>query len=237
MKTITGSGIVEYLYSISSPAEGYNDPRVDSAVKNRSLGALVLAPTASRLIRFLDVVFSVFAIIVTFPIMLIVAAAVKLDSKGPVLFIQERLGQYRKPIRVVKFRTMYVDAEANGAMWAQVDDPRVTRLGRFLRRSRLDELPQFFNVLANDMSLVGPRPIRQIFAEQLASVEKKYDMRFLAKPGITGYAQIFSVYGSTVEDQMKKLEYDLMYLKGLAISDYFKLIFLTVKTVLGGGGV
>ena len=186
---------------------------------------------------FFDILFAMIGIIFSFVPMLIIAFAIKLDSRGPVFFIQERLGQFKKPIRLIKFRTMVVNAEENGPVWAKENDSRVTSIGYIIRKVRLDELPQLFNVLKGDLTFVGPRPIRKYFADLLKQYSSSYDRRFLIKPGITGWAQIYAPYGSTVEEQLMKLPYDLRYLKGLSIKDYFKIILLTVKAVLLGNGI
>ena len=191
----------------------------------------------SYLIRLLDIVLAIVGICFSVIPILFIAVAIKCDSKGPILFIQERLGQYKRPFKLIKFRTMGVDAEKSGPAWAQKNDIRVTRIGRFLRRMRLDELPQLFNILMGNLSFVGPRPIREYFADMLRQYNTAYDNRFLVKPGLSGWAQIFAPYGSTIEEQLAKLPYDLRYLKGLSVKDYLLIILLTVKSVLIGNGV
>jgi lipopolysaccharide/colanic/teichoic acid biosynthesis glycosyltransferase len=191
----------------------------------------------SYLIRLIDIVLAIVGICFAFIPMLFIAVAIKFNSKGPVLFIQERLGQYKRPLKLIKFRTMDVDAEKSGPTWAQENDIRVTRIGRFLRRMRLDELPQLFNILIGNLSFIGPRPIRKYFADLLLQYNIEYDNRFLVKPGLSGWAQIFAPYGSTIEEQLAKLPYDLRYLKGLSVKDYLTIILLTIKTVFMGSGV
>ncbi|BEH10018.1 MULTISPECIES: TIGR03013 family XrtA/PEP-CTERM system glycosyltransferase [Geobacter] len=167
------------------------------------------------------------------PFLPIVALAIRFDSPGPVLFRQERVGEREKPFYLFKFRTMRTDAEkGTGAVWAQKDDPRVTRLGRFLRKSRIDEIPQLFNVLMGDMSLVGPRPERPEFVEQLKKVIPYYSERHFVKPGVTGWAQVRYPYGASVEDAVEKLRYDLYYIKNLSVAFDIMIIFETVKVVL-----
>ena len=171
--------------------------------------------------------------LLTTPLMLLVAVAVKLTSQGPILFRQTRTGQGGKEFVLYKFRSMYASAEATtGPVWATKDDPRVTRFGRFLRRSRLDELPQFFNVLFGDMSIVGPRPERPEFVRVLTEQIPYYRQRHCVKPGITGWAQINHKYGDTLEDTIRKLEYDLYYIKNLSPSLDAYIIFQTLKTML-----
>jgi lipopolysaccharide/colanic/teichoic acid biosynthesis glycosyltransferase len=188
-------------------------------------------------IRFFDILLATVGVLFTFVPMLIVAITIKLDSRGSVFFIQERLGYYKRPIWLIKFRTMSIDAEKSGPTWAQENDPRVTFVGRILRKIRFDEIPQLFNVLRGDLSFVGPRPIRKYFADLLKQHNPTYDRRFLVKPGISGWAQIFAPYGSTIEEQLSKLPYDLKYLKGLSLKDYFVIILLTIRTILMGNGV
>ena len=168
--------------------------------------------------------------------MLLVALAVKLDSPGPALYRQERVGLRGRTFRVIKFRSMRVDAEKEGAKWAQKNDPRVTRLGGFLRKTRLDELPQFINVIRGEMSFVGPRPERPVFVDRLRREIAYYDERHSVRPGLTGWAQTQYQYGSTIEDAFRKLEYDLFYLKNMSIFFDFAIIVETVRIVLSGRG-
>jgi lipopolysaccharide/colanic/teichoic acid biosynthesis glycosyltransferase len=169
--------------------------------------------------------------------MLIIAIAVKIDSRGPAFFIQERLGKYKKPFWLIKFRTMVQDAEKKGPMWAEINDSRVTSLGKFLRKTRLDELPQFFNILSGDLSFVGPRPVVKSSADLLKNHSAHYDKRFVVKPGVTGWSQIYWTHKPSSKAQLEKLSYDLRYLTGLSVKDYFKIIFLTAKTMAKGNGV
>ena len=177
------------------------------------------------------------AAVVTLPIMALVAIAVKLSSSGPALYRQRRVGKNDVPFMLYKFRSMYANAEAqSGAVWAKKDDPRITPVGRWLRRLRLDELPQLFNVLKGDMSVVGPRPERPEFVAELERRIPYYRQRHCIKPGITGWAQINHKYGDTIEDTIIKLEYDLYYIKNLAWSLDGYIIFHTAKTMLFGRG-
>jgi lipopolysaccharide/colanic/teichoic acid biosynthesis glycosyltransferase len=165
--------------------------------------------------------------------MVLVAAAVRLTSVGPALYHQERVGRLGRPFTVHKFRSMRFDAEATtGAVWASSDDPRVTPLGRFLRRSRLDELPQLLNVLKGDMSFVGPRPERPEFVHQLTQEIPFYGQRHVVRPGLTGWAQVRYTYGASVEDALMKLQYDLYYIKNLSLALDLYIIFSTIKTVV-----
>jgi len=180
---------------------------------------------------------SLIGLILMLPVMVIVAALVKLSSPGPVLFRQKRVGFNGVVFTIYKFRSMLADAEAkSGAIWAAKDDPRATPVGRWLRKLRLDELPQLFNVIRGEMSVVGPRPERPEFVAILQEKIPYYRQRHCVKPGITGWAQINYKYGETIEDSIAKLEYDLYYIKHLAWSLDAFIIFHTLKTMLFGRG-
>ncbi len=187
--------------------------------------------------RVLDLAFGVIGFVVSIPIMILVAVAVRLDSRGPIIYRQSRVGRMGKFFDVLKFRSMEVDAEkANGAQWASENDPRITRIGRFLRKYRLDELPQFVNVIRGEMSFVGPRPERPCFVEELRKTIPYYDERHSVRPGLTGWAQVQYAYGSSIEDAFNKLEYDLFYLKNMSLTFDLAIIFGTVRIVAGGRG-
>lgn len=183
--------------------------------------------------RLIDLVAAIVGIALTLPLMLATALAVKLTSPGPVFFTQVREGRWKKPFRIVKFRTMRTDAEKAGAQWATKNDPRVTPIGAFLRKSRLDELPQFWNVLVGDMSLVGPRPERPEFNQMLVERIPWYDLRHLAKPGLTGWAQVCYPYGASVEDAIAKLEYEVYWLKNATLRFDLRIILRTIAVVVG----
>ncbi|MBV9939768.1 MAG: sugar transferase, partial [Acidobacteriaceae bacterium] len=175
----------------------------------------------------------IFGLILFSPLMLITALSVKLSSKGPIFYRQRRVGINGRVFTVYKFRSMYADAEARtGAVWASKDDPRITPIGKWLRKLRLDELPQFWNVVRGDMVIVGPRPERPEFVDVLAQQIPYYRQRLAVKPGITGWAQINHKYGDTELDAMIKLEYDLYYIKHVAPALDFYIIFHTVKVML-----
>jgi sugar transferase (PEP-CTERM system associated) len=183
--------------------------------------------------NILNLSVSIVAATLTAPIMALVAIAVKLSSPGPILYRQARVGRNGEPFVLYKFRSMKTTAEAEtGAVWASVNDPRATSVGRFLRRVRLDELPQLFNVLRGEMSLVGPRPERPEFVKTLSEQIPYYRQRHCVKPGITGWAQINHKYGDTLEDTVTKLEYDLFYIKNISPSLDAYIIFHTLKTML-----
>ncbi|MBV8817380.1 MAG: TIGR03013 family PEP-CTERM/XrtA system glycosyltransferase [Acidobacteriaceae bacterium] len=176
---------------------------------------------------------AVILVVVFMPIMLLTAIAVKLSSPGPILHRQLRVGLNDRPFTVYKFRSMFADAEAKtGAVWAQKDDPRITPVGRWIRRLRFDELPQLFNVLKGDMSMVGPRPERPEFVKTLTEQIPYYRQRHCVKPGITGWAQINYKYGDTLQDTIMKLEYDLYYIKNLALTLDTFIMFHTLKVML-----
>lgn len=178
-------------------------------------------------------VIALVGVVLTLPVMLLVAILVRLTSPGPALYRQRRVGRHGQIFTLYKFRSMRADAEArSGAVWAQKDDPRVTPFGRFLRRSRLDELPQLFNVLRGEMAIVGPRPERPEFVQTLSQQIPFYRQRHFVKPGITGWAQINHKYGDTIEDTITKLEYDLYYIKNLSPTLDLYIIFSTVRVML-----
>jgi exopolysaccharide biosynthesis polyprenyl glycosylphosphotransferase len=178
-------------------------------------------------------VIALVALVVAAPLMIATAIAVRLTSAGPILFRQTRVGLNGKPFTLYKFRSMVVNAEAGtGAVWAKRNDPRVTRIGGFLRKTRLDELPQLFNVLATQMSIVGPRPERPEFVRVLSEQIPFYRQRHAVKPGVTGWAQINYKYGESVEDTIVKLEYDLYYIKNLSPTLDAFIMFHTAKVML-----
>jgi sugar transferase (PEP-CTERM system associated) len=183
--------------------------------------------------RVLDIVAAATGLVIAGPIMIAVAAAVRLSSPGPTIYRQQRVGGGNRLFTLYKFRSMCQDAEARtGAVWASRNDSRVTPLGRFLRRTRLDELPQLWNVLTGDMSMVGPRPERPEFVKQLTEQIPFYGQRHAIRPGLTGWAQVRYAYGASVDDSMEKLQYDLFYIKNLSIALDLFIMFSTVKTVL-----
>ena len=194
-----------------------------------------LGPNPNRVLlqSVYSMTIAVIAAVLALPIMAAVVIAVKLTSPGPVLYRQQRMGKNDVPFMLYKFRSMFVDAEAkSGAVWAKKDDPRITPVGKWLRRLRLDELPQLFNVLKGDMSVVGPRPERPEFVAELERRIPYYRQRHCIKPGITGWAQINHKYGDTIEDTIVKLEYDLYYIKNLAPALDAFIIFHTAKVML-----
>ncbi|MDC4205441.1 MAG: TIGR03013 family PEP-CTERM/XrtA system glycosyltransferase [Candidatus Manganitrophus sp.] len=187
--------------------------------------------------RALDIFLASIGSIVSLPIFAILAVLIKLDSRGPIFYRQERVGEKGKTFMVIKFRSMRQDAETKtGPVWASENDPRVTRLGRIMRLLRLDEIPQMINVLKGEMSFVGPRPERPVFVDQLRKKIPYYDLRFTVKPGLTGWAQIKYQYGSTEEDALEKLQYDLYYIKHLSPFFDLTIVMETIQVILGGKG-
>lgn len=187
--------------------------------------------------RVEDIIISLSMLILLSPLLLITAFLIKLDSMGPVLFSQDRVGQNRKEYMMHKFRSMVQDAEKlTGPVWADADDKRITRIGKVIRKFRIDELPQLWDVLMGRMSMVGPRPERKHFTDELEKKIPYYTERFKVKPGLTGWAQVSYDYGATVEDAIEKLNYDLFYIKNLSITMDIIIILRTIKTVLFGRG-
>lgn len=190
-----------------------------------------------RMKRSIDLTLSLILGVVSFPMMVLTAIAIAIESGRPVFYCQERVGENGRTFTLCKFRSMRTDAEKGGTpIWATTGDDRVTRVGRFIRKTRLDELPQIWNVLRGDMSFVGPRPERPFFVAELATRIPFYQQRHTVKPGLTGWAQVKYRYGSSLEDSMEKLRYDLYYIKHLSVSFDLTIVFDTVKVVLFGKG-
>jgi sugar transferase (PEP-CTERM system associated) len=186
--------------------------------------------------RLFDFFFALVGTVIASPLMIITAIAIKIDSPGPVFYKQERVGLNGREFKVFKFRSMRTDAENDGPQWASEKDPRVTRVGNIIRKTRIDELPQFLNVLIGDMSFVGPRPERRYFIDQLQQVIPFYEMRLYTKPGVTGWAQINYPYGDSVEDAREKMKYDLYYLKYRSLWLDIAILFQTLKVALKARG-
>jgi lipopolysaccharide/colanic/teichoic acid biosynthesis glycosyltransferase len=211
-----------------------------------------------RLRRAFDVTASAGALLVLSPVLLAVAIGIKLDSRGPVFYTQDRIGINRRrgprrssgrggagrrvihnagrPFQIFKFRTMRIDAEAAGPQWARSNDPRITRFGAFLRKTRLDEVPQFINVLRGEMTLIGPRPERPFFIDILQSEIPHYSKRLLVKPGITGLAQVNNGYDDSIESVRRKIAWDLRYIRGQGARADLRIVAKTIRTVLTGEG-
>ena len=186
--------------------------------------------------RLLDLLFAMLIGIFAAPVIVLAAIIVKLESKGPIFFIQERIGEGNKKFNIVKFRSMTTDAEKDGPQWASKNDNRVTKFGKIMRATRIDELPQLWNVLRGEMSFVGPRPEREYFIQQLEKEIPYYNLRHTVKPGLTGWAQVMYPYGASVEDAYRKLQYDLYYIKHHSIPFDVKVLLKTVTIVIFGKG-
>jgi sugar transferase (PEP-CTERM system associated) len=187
--------------------------------------------------RAFDLFCAIILLVLSLPVMLVTALLIKLESPGPVLYRQERTGLHGRSFSIAKFRSMRNDAEKDGKpVWAAANDARVTRVGAVIRRLRIDELPQLFNVLLGEMSLVGPRPERPYFVEQLTQEIPFYALRHSVKPGVTGWAQVRYPYGATVEDSQEKLQYDLYYVKNHTLFLDLLVLMETVSVVLTGKG-
>ena len=209
------------------------------AVENLRPSWLIFSPgfahsrVVSTLKRTMDIGISIVGVVLSLPLMAVIVLAIKATSRGPICYHQRRVGQHGRVFTVHKFRSMRVDAEAaTGPVWASQHDPRVTPIGTFLRRSRLDELPQLWNVLIGDMSFVGPRPERPEFVEELTKRIRFYPQRHIVRPGLTGWAQVRYTYGASTEDALQKLQFDLFYIKNLSLPLDLFIILETIKTVI-----
>jgi len=189
-----------------------------------------------RVKRIVDIFSALLLLIITLPISLLFALLIKLDSKGPIFYMQERTGLYNQVFKVIKFRSMTTEAEKSGAQWAQKNDARVTRVGKFIRKTRIDELPQVINILRGDMSIVGPRPEREFFISELEKEIPYYRFRHAVKPGVTGLAQVSYPYGASLQDSEWKHRFDLHYIKNHSTLMDVKILFKTVKVVVLGMG-
>ncbi|XXQ67755.1 sugar transferase [Neisseriaceae bacterium B1] len=200
------------------------------------LGSLLPSPAYMAMKRVLDTVLVVVSLPISVPLMLLTALAVRLENRGNVLFVQNRVGQGGREFRIYKFRSMSMDSEKGGAKLAQVGDARVTRVGKFIRKTRLDELPQFFNILKGEMSLIGPRPEQKAFVEQFEQTIPFYNYRHIVKPGLSGWAQVTQGYAGNEDETQIKVEHDFYYIKNFSFSLDILIIFKTLKTILTGFG-
>ena len=187
--------------------------------------------------RVCDIIISLITLIIISPLLLVIAILIKCDSDGPIIYKQKRIGFHKKPFNIYKFRSMKVDAEVNGPTLSSLDDPRITRLGKTLRKYRLDELPQFWNVLKGDMSLVGPRPEREYYIKQIVAKAPYYSLIHQVRPGITSWGMVKYGYASTVDEMISRLQYDILYIENVSIIVDLKILFYTVHTVFTGKGI
>ena len=219
-------------YCAKIPAKTLPDNRITFSTGFRRLSSQV----GARIKRLSDIVLASTVLILISPIMLLTAILIKLDTPGPIFYSQTRTGRNMRSFKVHKFRSMVQDAEKHGAQWAQTQDSRITRVGRFIRLVRIDELPQLWNVLRGEMSMIGPRPERPEFDQQLTAEIPHYSVRYMVKPGITGWAQVLYPYGASIEDAYEKLAYDLYYIKNYSPWLDVLIVLKTLRVVLLGKG-
>ena len=186
--------------------------------------------------RIIDIFASIIAMLLLLPVYLILAILVRTSSKGPIFFTQERIGLNRQPFKIIKFRTMYVGSEKNGPQLSSSNDSRITKIGKFLRKTRLDEFPQFWNVLKGEMSLVGPRPERQFYIDQISKQDPQYLYLHKVRPGITSWGQVKFGYAENVEQMVQRMKYDLLYIRNMSIALDIKIMFYTVAIIFRGKG-
>ena len=196
----------------------------------------IMPPWQQSIKRFIDIVTAIFVLIVFFPLYLITAIIVISTSKGPAFFAQERIGIHGKPFTMYKFRSMRIDAEKDGPALSSKKDNRITNFGKFMRKVRLDEIPQFYNVLKGDMSLVGPRPERQFFIDQIIKTDPHYYHLLKVRPGITSWGQVKYGYAENVQQMIERLKFDIIYIENMSLLVDFKILIYTTLIVLRGSG-
>lgn len=224
------------VYHIKQIQESLTGQVIIEHLSENEFGSLLPSPLYAACKRLVDLGVVLLALPVTLPIMALTALAIRLDSPGPALFIQTRIGRGDHQFRMIKFRSMRVDAERDGAALADRDDARVTRVGRFIRKTRLDELPQFFNVLKGDMSLIGPRPEQQPFVQRFEEDIPFYSYRHVVRPGITGWAQVMQGYAGDTNDTRIKLQFDLYYIKHFSLWLDILIALKTLRILVSGKG-
>lgn len=222
---------------------GMNDILPGFLKINNIFGALLIDVNTNKMPiwqivtkRTIDITVSFIAMILLLPIYVFIAVGVRFSSKGPIFFLQERIGKNGKKFKIIKFRTMFINSEANGPQLSKEDDPRITKFGKFLRKTRLDEFPQFWNVIVGDMSLVGPRPERQFYIDQIAAIEPQFLELNVVRPGITSWGQVKFGYAENVDQMLQRMKYDLIYLKNISLALDFKIMLYTVLIIFRGKG-
>ena len=234
--------LANYNVEIKVIADMYNI--LTGSVKMNSIfGALLITvspeimPSWQKILkRIMDVSISGFAIIILSPIFLILSILIKMDSRGTILFQQERIGIHNRRFKILKFRSMYIDSEKNGPQLSSENDSRITRIGRFMRKTRLDETPQFYNVIKGEMSLVGPRPERQFFIDQIIAKAPHYKHISKVKPGITSWGQVKYGYAENIDEMIARLKFDLLYVENMSLTLDIKILFYTIIIILKGSG-
>lgn len=196
----------------------------------------IMSPWQKNVKRLIDITFSTIIMLLFSPALIAIAIAIKIDSKGPVFFIQERLGKNMKPFQIIKFRTMVENAEKNGPELSHDNDPRITKVGHYLRKYRLDELPQFYNVLKGEMSIIGPRPERKFYIDQIMEQAPQYRYLLKSRPGITSWGQIKFGYAENVEQMLERMKFDILYVENMSLSMDFKIVFYTILIIIKGTG-
>jgi sugar transferase (PEP-CTERM system associated) len=222
-----------HLYEEESGRLPINDLKPSAIIFSREFKQGIVVRAIKR---SMDLCISLGGIVVALPLMAAIGILIKLDSPGPIVYRQVRVGLRAQPYTIWKFRSMFLDAEKGGARWTSEKDPRISRVGRWLRKWRLDEIPQLINVLRGEMSMVGPRPERPVFVQELRGVIPYYDIRHTVRPGITGWAQTQFRYGASAEDAHMKLQYDLYYVKYISLSLDLRILVETIRVILRGEG-
>ena len=222
-----------HLYEEESGRLPIDDFKPSAIIFSREFRQGIVVRTIKR---SMDLSISLIGLVIALPLMAVIGILIKLDSPGPVFYQQVRVGLRARPYMIWKFRSMFLDAEKGGARWTSEKDPRISRVGWYLRKWRIDEIPQLINVLRGEMSLVGPRPERPVFVQELRGIIPYYDLRHAVRPGITGWAQIQFRYGASTEDSHVKLQYDLYYVKYLSIQIDLRIFLETIRVILRGEG-
>jgi exopolysaccharide biosynthesis polyprenyl glycosylphosphotransferase len=228
--------LVPSLWECTKNFKTSNQPTLVHTKELQELFVLNLLPWQATVKRIMDIIIAVFLLVATLPLLLITAIAIKLDSKGSIFYKQQRIGLYSRPFTIYKLRSMRSDAEKNGPQWAKKNDNRITRVGKVIRKFRIDEIPQLLCVLKGDMSMVGPRPERAVFIEKLRKTIPFYASRLKMKPGLTGWAQVRHYYDNDIEDVKIKLGYDIYYLSNASILLDIQILIRTIYVVLTGKG-